>query len=154
MSISQKKNHLFRSTKQASSIEKSLLISYLTGSWAHNYQNLKNTPAWLAGSAVNRDHAPSGESQNVRGDPSAYNQAFAITIPNPEMHQVHSPTFGTDNSHKNGLEDDMEGTTDKRVEPQIFTRPRAPTATTTVRGPAPRAAGATSWREPGRASLP
>lgn len=83
---------------------------------SRNYQNLKNTPAWLAGSAVNRDHAPSGESQNVRGDPSAYNQAFAITIPNPEMHQVHSPTFGTDNSHKNGLEDDMEGTTDKRVE--------------------------------------
>lgn len=84
--------------------------------YSRSYQSLTGTAAWLPGAAVNRDHAPSGESQNVRGDAGAYNEAFAITIPNPEMHQVHSPTFGTDNSHKNGLEDDMEGTTDKRVE--------------------------------------
>lgn len=83
---------------------------------SRTYPMLSGITAWTTASGdVNRDHSPSGESLNQRGDAGAYNQGFTIAIPNPEMHQIHSPTFGTDNSHKNGLIDDLGGTPMRRV---------------------------------------
>ncbi|CAJ0819092.1 DUF4157 domain-containing protein [Ralstonia flaminis] len=80
------------------------------------YPKLSGISAWTTSCQdVNRDHLPSGESLKQRGDGQAYNQGFTIAIPNPEMHQPHSPTFGTDNSHNNGIDDVMGGTSMKRV---------------------------------------
>lgn len=81
------------------------------------YPKLTGIPAWTPdGADVNRDHIPSGESLNQRGDPQAYNQGLTIAIPNPEQHQPFSPTFGTDNSPgKGGFEDDFGGSAIKRV---------------------------------------
>ncbi|MEM1181246.1 MAG: hypothetical protein AAGM22_23090 [Acidobacteriota bacterium] len=56
---------------------------------------LSGIGAWTAkGADVNRDHIPSGESLNRRGDSSAYSEGMTIAIPNPEMHRKFSPTFG------------------------------------------------------------
>ncbi|RKI31332.1 DUF4157 domain-containing protein [Corallococcus sp. AB004] len=80
------------------------------------YAPLSGVAAWAKeGLNVNRDHVPSGESLNQRGDSDAYSQGFTIAIPNPETHQPFSPTFGTDNSVTKGMMDDVEGTPQRRV---------------------------------------
>lgn len=82
------------------------------------YQKLSGIPAWTSDSAeTNRDHVPSGESLNQRGGVGAYDRGFTTAIPNYLMHQTFSPTFGTDNSLKNGMEDVLpDGSTQKRVQ--------------------------------------
>jgi hypothetical protein len=70
------------------------------------YPKLSGIPAWTSkGREVNRDHVPSGESLNQRGDTGAYNQGLTIAIPNPEFHVPFSPTYGTDNSKTKGMLD-------------------------------------------------
>jgi hypothetical protein len=77
---------------------------------------LTGIPAWTPkGGDVNRDHIPSGESLNQRGDSGAYNQGITIAIPNPEFHLPFSPTFGTDNSTSKGYQDDYGGTQIRRI---------------------------------------
>lgn len=81
------------------------------------YPKLTGIPGWTAvGNQVNRDHIPSGESLNQRGDSQAYGQGLTIAIPNPEQHQPFSPTFGIDNSPgKSGFDDEFGGKSIKRV---------------------------------------
>jgi Domain of unknown function (DUF4157) len=79
------------------------------------YQSLTGINAWQNGNLVNRDHVPSGESLNQRGDSSAYNQGVTITIPNPEFHVPFSPTYGTDNSLSKGALDEYGGSQIRRL---------------------------------------
>ncbi|MFY0569788.1 hypothetical protein ACN28E_38995 [Archangium lansingense] len=83
---------------------------------SRTYGALSGTDAWKTGTLVNRDHVPSGESLNQRGDSGAYDQGFTITIPNPEMHIPFSPTYGSDNSPSSkGMDDEYQGNSIKRV---------------------------------------
>jgi hypothetical protein len=83
---------------------------------SRSYQQLTGITAWTAqGREVNRDHIPSGESLNQRGDPGAYNQGITIAIPNPEMHVPYSPTYGSDNSPSKGMQDEYQGQMQRRV---------------------------------------
>ena len=85
---------------------------------SRTYEKLTGIEAWTSKpSDTNRDHVPSGESLRERGGGNeAYNTGFTIAIPNKLMHQPFSPTFGTDNSHKSGMNDVRpDGKEQKRV---------------------------------------
>lgn len=81
------------------------------------YQKLSGIDAWSPhGPDVNRDHVPSGESLNQRGDADAYDQGLTIAIPNREFHQTFSPTFGSPNSPSVKPQDESGGTAVRRVD--------------------------------------
>lgn len=86
-------------------------------SLSRTFPKLTGIEAWTSKSSdTNRDHVPSGESLNQRGGDGAYNKGFTIAIPNREMHQPFSPTYGTDNSLTKGMNDEKDdGSTQKRV---------------------------------------